>query len=62
MFTKIFFFLTKLIKVVKQINILDTLFFLFLFFFSLSKIISITEAKVPDGGHLARTALVEGCE
>lgn len=61
MFTKIFFFLTKLIKVVKQINILDILFFLF-FFFSLSNIISITEAKVPDGGHLARTALVEGCE
>ena len=62
MFTKIFFFLTKLIKVVKQINILDTLFFLFFLFFLSLKDISITEAKVPDGGHLARTALVEGCE
>ena len=62
MFTKIFFFLTKLIKVVKQINILDILFLSLSLSLSFSNIISITEAKVPDGGHLARTGLVEGCE
>ena len=63
MFAKIFFFLTKLIKVVKQINSLDILgFFFFSLSLFLSNIISITEAKVSDGGHLARTGLVEGCE
>ena len=61
MFTKIFFFSNKAYQS-SQVDKYSRYIVCLFVFLSLSNIISITEAKVPDGGHLARTALVEGCE